>query len=189
MAFYVTMATFWMTLLTNKFYKYCHGWCMSSSIGHKTYLLLSAICDERSSWVFEIWMKKHTVCDTNCNIVKSIMPSKNYKEWQIMLGLHLVLVTLHRGGSWLVSSKTTRIGDTTNHIFSVLRSQNCRSLGNTKFTYLVPAMCIVIIWVSSSGNNKANPKSAIKACKFLSSKMLLALISRWMILGLTSACR
>ena len=120
MAFYVTMATFWMTLLTNKFYKYCHGWCMSSSIGHKTYLLLSAICDERSSWVFEIWMKKHTVCDTNCNIVKSIMPSKNYKEWQIMLGLHLVLVTLHRGGSWWVLSKTTRIGDTTNHIFSVL---------------------------------------------------------------------
>ena len=42
---------------------------------------------------------------------KSITLPKIYKEWQIMLGQHLVLVTLHHGLQ-LVLSKTIRIADT-----------------------------------------------------------------------------
>jgi hypothetical protein len=36
-------------------------------------------------------MKDHLVSDCNFNIISIFI----YKEWQIMLGLHLVLVTLH----------------------------------------------------------------------------------------------
>jgi hypothetical protein len=39
------------------------------------------------------------------------------------------------------------------------------------------------MWVLSFGNKKAKPKSAIFACKFWSSKILLALMSRCMIHG------
>ena len=46
---------------------------------------------------------------------KDIIPPKIYKEWQILLGQHLVLVTPHRG-SQLVLSKAIRIGDTKYHI-------------------------------------------------------------------------
>ena len=61
--------------------------------------------------MIEIWMKNHLVSDNTCNIIKFIMP--NYvKEWQLMLGLHLVLVTPHVGGLQLVLSKTYRIGET-----------------------------------------------------------------------------
>lgn len=50
-------------------------------------------------------------------------------------------------------------------------------------TYLVPATCSVMIWLFSSGKSKAKPKSAILGSKFLSNKMLLAFLSRWMIRG------
>jgi hypothetical protein len=40
------------------------------------------------SWTIEIWMKKHVVSDSNQNIVNLDC---------LMLGLHLVLVTLHHG--------------------------------------------------------------------------------------------
>ena len=44
---------------------------------------------------------------------KSIMPKFCYKEWQIMLGLHSMLVTLlYTSDLQLVLSKTNRIGDT-----------------------------------------------------------------------------
>ena len=46
-------------------------------------------------WTIENWMKNHLVSDSSCNIVKSIVLNSFYKEWQIMLGSHLVLVTLH----------------------------------------------------------------------------------------------
>ena len=46
---------------------------------------------------------------------KSIIPQKNHKGWQIMLGQHLALVTLHCSLQ-LVSRKTIRIGDTKYHI-------------------------------------------------------------------------
>ena len=43
----------------------------------------------------------HLVSDTNCNTVNLLSPSpqKSYKEWQMMLGLQLVLVSvnLYRG--------------------------------------------------------------------------------------------
>lgn len=55
--------------------------------------------------------------------------------------------------------------------------------------YLVPATCTVIRWLSSSGNNKANPKSATLGSRFLSNKMLLALTSRWITLGRANACK
>ena len=35
----------------------------------KPYLLLSATCDEILSWMIEIWMKNHSVSESNCNIV------------------------------------------------------------------------------------------------------------------------
>ena len=46
---------------------------------------------------------------------ESMMPQIIYNESQIMLGEHLVLVTLHCGLR-LVSSKKMRIGDTKYHI-------------------------------------------------------------------------
>ena len=68
-------------------------------------------CNKLYSCMIEIWMKNHLVSDSTCNIIKSIMP--NYvKEWQLMLGLHLVLVTPPVGGLQLVLSKTYRIGET-----------------------------------------------------------------------------
>lgn len=41
----------------------------------------------------EIWMKIHLVSDSNCNFVHgtTLIPTFFYKEWQTMLGLHLVL--------------------------------------------------------------------------------------------------
>ena len=48
-------------------------------------------------------------------------PPKFYKQWQTMLGSHLVLVTLYRGLQ-LVLSKTIRIGDTKYHVQCSLQS-------------------------------------------------------------------
>ena len=65
--------------------------------------------------MIENWMKNPFVSDSNCNIVplafsaswtfksiscrfihcKSIMPKISYKAREIMLGLHMMLVTLH----------------------------------------------------------------------------------------------
>ena len=39
-----------------------------------------------------------------------------YKEWQIMLGTHLLLVRLYHALQLLVLSKTIRIGDTKCHV-------------------------------------------------------------------------
>jgi hypothetical protein len=50
---------------------------------------------------------------SNCNIVNH-NPQKNHKEWQLMLGWHLVSVTVHHNLQ-LVLSETLRIGDTTYH--------------------------------------------------------------------------
>ena len=60
----------------------------------KPYLLFSATCDEMLSWMIEIWMENHLVSNGNWNIV---IPQKNHKESQIMLGKQLVLVTLYCG--------------------------------------------------------------------------------------------
>ena len=35
----------------------------------KSYILLSAPCDEKMSWMVKIWMENHLVSDSNCNIV------------------------------------------------------------------------------------------------------------------------
>ena len=61
------------------------------------------------------------VSDDFCNTVKSTLPQESYKEWQIMLGEHLVLVTLYRDVQ-SVSSKTIRIGGTKYHIIYLLFS-------------------------------------------------------------------
>ena len=42
-------------------------------------------------------------------------PKLIHKEWQVILGLHVVFVPLH-GGLQLVLSKTNSIGDTKYHI-------------------------------------------------------------------------
>ena len=47
-----------------------------------------------SSWMNEIWMKIHLVSDSYCKI-RIVMLNEFQKEWQIMLGLQLVLVTLY----------------------------------------------------------------------------------------------
>jgi hypothetical protein len=56
-------------------------------------------------------MKNHLVSDSNCDTCKSIIPQNYDKEWQIMLGTYLVLMTLYHGLK-LVLSKRIRIGDT-----------------------------------------------------------------------------
>ena len=58
----------------------------------KPYLLSSATCDEILSWMIEIWMKSHLVGDSKLQHCKSITPPNNYKEWQTMLGEHLISV-------------------------------------------------------------------------------------------------
>ena len=59
----------WYVLYPNNFVmKYCHGWL-------------------RFGW------KLNWVSDINCAIVNLYSPNSLYKEWQIMLGSHLVLVT------------------------------------------------------------------------------------------------
>ena len=42
----------------------------------KPYLLLSITCNEILSWMIEIWMKKHLVSDSSCNIVNLVMTQK-----------------------------------------------------------------------------------------------------------------
>ena len=76
----------------------------------KPYLLLSSTYDEILSW-----MKKHLVSDSKCNTTNLQSPKKNDKKWQIMVGWHLVLVTLYQGLQ-LELSKTIRIGDSKYHI-------------------------------------------------------------------------
>jgi hypothetical protein len=66
----------------------------------KPYLLLSATYDETLSWMIEIWMKNYLVSDNDCNNISLKSPpqeKKNYKECQLMLSSHLVLVTLYCG--------------------------------------------------------------------------------------------
>ena len=53
-------------------------------------------------------------------------------------------------------------------------------------TYRVPAT-LVLICVMLPGKNFANPKSAILGLRFLSRRMLLALMSRWTIGGWISS--
>ena len=81
----------------------------------KTLPSLVSNYDEILSWMIEIRMKNNLVSDNCRNTLKNIIPWKFYNEWQIMLGQHLVLVTLHRGLR-LVLSKTIRIGDIEYHI-------------------------------------------------------------------------
>ena len=81
----------------------------------KPYLFLLATCDWKLSWVIEIWMKNHLESESNYNSVKELFPQLIYKEWKIMLGWHLVLVTLSCGLQ-LVLSKTIKIGDTEYHV-------------------------------------------------------------------------
>ena len=65
---YVTMLTFQMTILMNKWK--ILSWMMAEFIDWpKSYLLLSATCDEILSWMIEIWMKNYLVSDSSCNNV------------------------------------------------------------------------------------------------------------------------
>lgn len=56
------------------------------------------------------------------------------------------------------------------------------------YTYRVPAMAVVK-WVCSSGQSFASPKSEILASRLASRRMLLALMSLWMMRGAISSCR
>ena len=80
----------------------------------KLYLLLSATCDETvmDDWDLDAKSLSKWQQFQHC---KSIILKKIYKKWQIMLGQHLVLVTLYHGLQ-LVLSKAIRIGDTKYHI-------------------------------------------------------------------------
>ncbi len=49
--------------------------------------------------------------------------------------------------------------------------------------YIVPAIWAVDKWLISSGNNHANPKSAIFGFKYLSRRMLAPLMSRCIMCG------
>ena len=50
--------------------------------------------------------------DSNCNNVNLTLQFFYYKEWQIMVGLLLVLVTLHGQFTISIENKIYRIGDT-----------------------------------------------------------------------------
>ena len=51
-------------------------------------------------------------------------------------------------------------------------------VSHLQVTHLVPATFAIVMWLCSSGNNNAKPKSAILGLKSLSSKTLLAFMSR-----------
>lgn len=57
------------------------------------------------------------------------------------------------------------------------------------FTHCVPEILNVSIWVSSPGKSLARPKSDILGFKCSSNKILLALMSLWIILSGASSCR
>ena len=61
--------------------------------------------------MIEIWIKNHLVSDNSCNIVIYNNQIIYKAEWQIILGLQVVLVTL-QDGLQEVLSKTNRSGDT-----------------------------------------------------------------------------
>ena len=46
--------------------------------------------------MIEIWMRNHLLSDNNYNVANSKCQIVLYMECQIMVGLHLVVVTLHR---------------------------------------------------------------------------------------------
>jgi hypothetical protein len=84
----------------------------------------------------------------------------------------------------------------TRHIRKVqafdLNSTRCiLVIGDAKalFTYYVPAMRLVFPTLESMLNSLARPKSEILGFMFASSKMLLALRSRWMMVSLESSWR
>ena len=68
--------------------------------------------------MIDISMKNHLGGDNNCNIGNLDCPTSWSKEWQVMLGSHLVLVT-YPGGLEVVLNKTNRIGDI-KQMFSVV---------------------------------------------------------------------
>jgi hypothetical protein len=47
------------------------------------------------SWMIEIWMKKYSKSDDNGRIVDLLCPYRFTRNDKLMLGLHIVLVTLH----------------------------------------------------------------------------------------------
>jgi len=68
MVFNVFWLTFRMTLPMNS--EQILLWVMDEFIRWPTpYLILLATCDEKLSWMIEIWMKIHLVSDNNCNDV------------------------------------------------------------------------------------------------------------------------
>ena len=52
----------------------------------KSYLLLSATCDEILSWIIQIWMKNHLVTDSDCNTVNLQSP-QNLQGMTFNVGL------------------------------------------------------------------------------------------------------
>jgi hypothetical protein len=61
-------------------YKYL-SWMMDEFIHWpKPYLLSPATYDETLSWMLEIWMKNHPVCDSNCNTINLLSPKKITKK-------------------------------------------------------------------------------------------------------------
>ena len=84
---------------------------MSSFIGKKPCLLLSATCDGILSWMIEIWMKIYLVSKSSCNTATLRLSKKFTRNDKQCWVKHLVLVTLYRGLQSILS-KTIRIGDT-----------------------------------------------------------------------------
>ena len=73
--------------------------------------------------MIEIYMKNHLVSDKILQYCKSTMPNLFfYNGWQIMLGLHWVLVTLH-GWSTIGIEKEKKELVTLNTMFNILKMQ------------------------------------------------------------------
>ena len=68
------------------------------------------------------------------------------------------------------------------------KARESKSTKRRRFTYSVPAMA-VLIWVLSSGNNLARPKSAIFGVNDSSTRMLLNFMSLCIILNFDSSWR
>ena len=53
------------------------------------------LCNKMLSWMIEIWMKKYSRSDDNGRFVDLLCPNRFTRNDKLILGLHVVLVTLH----------------------------------------------------------------------------------------------
>ena len=136
MVFSVTMVTFRMTLHMNKWTNTImdDGW-------------VQPLAKTLPSLVNNLWW--YLASDSKCNCT-SIIFLRIYKEWQIILGQHLVVVTLHCSLQLVLNKTIIRTSGTKYHIKCSSRPINnlCRWMlfkHKSSFTLLLGYVALIIL--------------------------------------------